>query len=812
MNTLVVARTYLSSFQDSVARSRTRGSQCLLIAVLALASQIAGSAQAPTAPEPLLVVANGVAVIDFGEQPINVLTPPKAVLIQNAGNATLAVSGVDLAGVDAADFVVANNGCGTLPPGGACSITVQFRPSVAAARSARLRVFDNASGSPQIIPLGGTGSDPSVRQKIVGPVDPRHGYPMSVTDQNGLTLGLCWDDPTMCLTVLPDLTKPPLVSDEAVNFPDESFWYAAEASIEPWSLGKRALLVLAQEAAFTSAMVPGGQAMFGRIRIRVDGLVPNTTYRITHPYGRDFITTDDAGEIFTTEDIGCLAAPCDYNLIKTSRVWPFLTWDPAVAPAAPAGFIGDPTVLHRVVGSPIGQNVFRIEQVVGGGFQLIGQTNLFTVSGKLVSAPPPVTPTPSTAIVPDVLTIPQADAQAAITSAGLTVGSVATQNSALTAGRVLSQNPLGGVTVPSGTAVALVVSLGPANVTVPSVVGSARAAAQTDITNAGFTVGGVTNQNSATVAAGLVISQNPAGGTSAAPGTAVALVVSLGPALVTVPAVVNLAQAAAQSALTGAGLAVGAITNATSATVIAGSIISQTPSAGTAVPAGSAVSLVVSSGPAAAGAPVAQVSVSVDGAGTRTTPAFSTTEPGEVLIALVASDGPPTGTNSQNLTISGGGLTWTRVQRAATARGVAEIWAATASGVLTGVTVTSTQSLPVVLGAPVNQSLHVVAFTNASAVGASAIASGTTGAPRVSMLTQAAGSGIYGVGIDFDRAVARTVPVGQTKIHEFLAPSGDTMWMQSLNAASGAAGQSVTLNDTAPTTDQWNFAIVEVKR
>ena len=71
---------------------------------------------------------------------------------------------------------------------------------------------------------------------------------------------------------------------------------------------------------------------------------------------------------------------------------------------------------------------------------------------------------------------------------------------------------------------------------------------------------------------------------------------------------------------------------------------------------------------------------------------------------------------------------------------------------------------------------------------------------------------IFGVGIDFDRAIARTVPTGQTKVHEYLAPSGDTMWMQRLDLATGAAGSLATLNDTAPTTDQWNFAIVEIRR
>ena len=81
-----------------------------------------------------------------------------------------------------------------------------------------------------------------------------------------------------------------------------------------------------------------------------------------------------------------------------------------------------------------------------------------------------------------------------------------------------------------------------------------------------------------------------------------------------------------------------------------------------------------------------------------------------------------------------------------------------------------------------------------------------------SLVPQATGSVVYGVGNDFDRAVTRTVGAGQTKIHEFLAPTGDTFWMQSLNATT-TAGTSVTLNATAAgVADQWNFAIVEIKR
>jgi len=64
---------------------------------------------------------------------------------------------------------------------------------------------------------------------------------------------------------------------------------------------------------------------------------------------------------------------------------------------------------------------------------------------------------------------------------------------------------------------------------------------------------------------------------------------------VSVPTVTGLTQAAAQTAITAAGLVVGTVTQASSATVAAGDVISQSPTAGTAVAQGSAVNLVISS-------------------------------------------------------------------------------------------------------------------------------------------------------------------------------------------------------------------------
>ena len=275
---------------------------------------------------------------------------------------------------------------------------------------------------------------------------------------------------------------------------------------------------------------------------------------------------------------------------------------------------------------------------------------------------------------------------------------------------------------------------------------------------------------------------------------------------VAVPDVVNLTVAAATIAITNAGLTVGTVTTEQSTSVPAGSIISQSPTAGTVVRPPVPVSLVVSSG--APPPPPPPVTLAVDkvvtsfGSGTRTTAPFSTATAGEVLVAFVASDGPST---SQTMMVTGAGLTWTLVRRANVQRGASEIWTATAANQLSNVTVTSRQT---VMG--YTQSLTVVAFRGAAGVGASAVANGATGAPSVTLNATTAGSFVYGVGNDWDRAVARVLGPGQTMVHQWLdTASGDTYWVQALSTSVTAPAQ-VRLNDTSPTTDRWNMAAVEI--
>ncbi len=203
--------------------------------------------------------------------------------------------------------------------------------------------------------------------------------------------------------------------------------------------------------------------------------------------------------------------------------------------------------------------------------------------------------TPSLTTVPQLAGKTQAEASTALATASLTLGTVTTRSSStVAAGKVISHTPIAGSVVNTTTAVNIVISTG---ASAPDVVGLTQAAASTAIANAGLVVGSVTQQTSSNVSVGFVISQTPPAGTSVVAGSSVNLVVSTGPQMVAAPNVVGSTQGAATTSITGAGLVLGTVTQQSSSTVASGSVISQTPAAGTSVAVGSTVTLVVSNGP-----------------------------------------------------------------------------------------------------------------------------------------------------------------------------------------------------------------------
>ncbi len=134
--------------------------------------------------------------------------------------------------------------------------------------------------------------------------------------------------------------------------------------------------------------------------------------------------------------------------------------------------------------------------------------------------------------------------------------------------------------------------------TVPSLTGKSPSPATTELSAAGLKVGTVATSASASLAAGLILSESPVAGARVPAGSSVNLLVSSGAPLIAVPPVTGATLAAATAAIAAKGLSVGSKSSEPSSTVKAGGVISQSPNAGTQV--ATKITLVLSSGPAPA--------------------------------------------------------------------------------------------------------------------------------------------------------------------------------------------------------------------
>jgi serine/threonine-protein kinase len=132
---------------------------------------------------------------------------------------------------------------------------------------------------------------------------------------------------------------------------------------------------------------------------------------------------------------------------------------------------------------------------------------------------------PAQVRVPDLVGESQTAAEAALTSAGLEVGTVSSRVSGQSPGSVLAQSPRGGASLPSGSKVNLTVAQAPSEVVVPSVVGEDEARAAAALGAAGLTPKIVTARTSEPSQVGVVLKQRPSGGAHARKGATVTLTV-----------------------------------------------------------------------------------------------------------------------------------------------------------------------------------------------------------------------------------------------------------------------------------------------
>ncbi len=200
---------------------------------------------------------------------------------------------------------------------------------------------------------------------------------------------------------------------------------------------------------------------------------------------------------------------------------------------------------------------------------------------------------PGSSPLPDVAGLTAAQATTKLKEAGFRPTTEKQSSATVASGRVISTNPSAGTEAQAGSAVTVLVSSGPAQTTVPDVVGQSRAAAEATLTNAKLAAGAVTQQTSTEQAPGTVLEQSPAPGTSLPAGGTVNFVVAQEPTEIPVPNVIGKNEAQASAELGRAGFSPQAVTQTTTDSTQVGVVLRQSPAAPNKARKGATVTIAV---------------------------------------------------------------------------------------------------------------------------------------------------------------------------------------------------------------------------
>jgi hypothetical protein len=96
--------------------------------------------------------------LTFAAQTVGTTSPGQATTLTNAsGGTAITIASITITGTNAADFEQTNTCGSSVAPKKSCTISVTFTPAATGVRSASVSVADNAGGSPQTVPLTGSG-------------------------------------------------------------------------------------------------------------------------------------------------------------------------------------------------------------------------------------------------------------------------------------------------------------------------------------------------------------------------------------------------------------------------------------------------------------------------------------------------------------------------------------------------------------------------------------------------------------------------------------------------------------------------------
>lgn len=107
--------------------------------------------------------------LTFASQNVGLASASQTVTLSNKGTAPLSIASISLSGASPGDFGQTNACPTSLPVNASCSVSVTFKPTATGSRTASLSLADNATGSPQTVPLSGTGAAAGAPKVTVSP-------------------------------------------------------------------------------------------------------------------------------------------------------------------------------------------------------------------------------------------------------------------------------------------------------------------------------------------------------------------------------------------------------------------------------------------------------------------------------------------------------------------------------------------------------------------------------------------------------------------------------------------------------------------
>jgi beta-propeller repeat-containing protein/HYDIN/CFA65/VesB family protein len=121
---------------------------------------------APNSPQSVALTGTGTVMsfspssLNFGTVTEKTSSPPQTITVTNVGTTTVAIASIKITGSRVTSFSETNN-CpispSTLAAGGKCTVNVVFTPQLKGALNADVTFVDAGGGSPQTVPLAGTG-------------------------------------------------------------------------------------------------------------------------------------------------------------------------------------------------------------------------------------------------------------------------------------------------------------------------------------------------------------------------------------------------------------------------------------------------------------------------------------------------------------------------------------------------------------------------------------------------------------------------------------------------------------------------------